>query len=469
MHQPQRHRIHRKRAFVAVVATLALFATSCGGDDDDDDDAIEADEVTATTEAGADDAAPVEIVNGQGVSDTEIKVGVSVDQTGPYAPLAPGVKAALDAKFAYINANGGVLGRKIVATYLDDKSDPALVLQNFKRFWEQDEVLAIYTANVIGPPLDYVKQQNIPSILLGGPPAVFGSQYPTVIPMGSMTPAWNAQASYAVVNYLDRHPKVVAVTYDPTTEEPLKGWIEDYWKELGAETVIMDPSGSPFDNCDALVLKYKDAGVEYWDMHTPNYFSCVPAQIKANWSPPMGQGGPATSSYEISALIGSALGDVEVLSGSPNSLADGRPNDLEPTPAHEEYAEAMATYAADYAATNNLNSFVPMIMYTAGTFIVDAVTGAAEDAGEISPESIIAWAHAEKDWDPGLADPVASFAPDCKTGNDSTIWGWWKWDAASESLFMEPFAPEAGEPMVNNEWLGVSECYLTELADEFYG
>ena len=35
------------------------------------------------------------------------------------------------------------------------------MLQNYKRLWEQDKVLGIYVANVVGPPLDYVAQKNV--------------------------------------------------------------------------------------------------------------------------------------------------------------------------------------------------------------------------------------------------------------------------------------------------------------------
>ena len=40
---------------------------------------------------------------GQGVSDDTIKIGVTLDQSGPFALFAPSAKAALDAKFSFIN------------------------------------------------------------------------------------------------------------------------------------------------------------------------------------------------------------------------------------------------------------------------------------------------------------------------------------------------------------------------------
>jgi len=471
--------------FIALGLTTTLLVASCGSDDDSSSatnlptTTPEATTAEATTPAGttpdataAESTTPASIdpstfTNGQGVTDTEITIGVVLDQSGPFSLLAPGIKAAFDAKLAVTNDNGGVVGRMLRAEYIDDKSDPTQTLQAFKRLWEQDKVYAIYVANINGPPLDYVKENNIPVTLLGGPPAVFGSQYPSVIPTGSLTPAWNAQASYAVVNFLDKRPKVVAVTYLPF-EEPMLDWIENSWKQLGAEEVLFDPFPDPTAPCDTLVLKYKDAGVEYWDMHATSFLTCIPAQLTAGWSPPMGQGGPSTSSLDLASLIGKPMADLNVIAGSPNALADGKPTDLTPTPQHIEYQEAMAKYSGDWANSHDLNDFVPQIAYTAAIWFVDGIKGGAEMTGEISGDSLLEWAHTVKDWDPFLAEPVKSMAPDCKTGNDSTIWGMWVWDDATEKLHMEPFAPLPGEPMVNSDFLGYGECYLTELADKYF-
>ncbi len=461
-----------------MLLSFTLIAASCGDDSDSDGDAAATTAAAAaTTAAGAATTGaagatssidPTTLENGQGVTDDTITIGVTMDQSGPFAILSAGIKAGFDAKIAHLNSQGGVLGRQIELIYYDDKSDPAQVLQNFKRLWEQDKVLGIYVANIVGPPLDYVAQQNVVTTLLGGPPAVFSSKYPSVIPTGSITPAWNAQSSFAALAEAGAVAKVVAVTYLPF-EEPVLDFIENYWKELGAETVIMDPwPGGPADPCDALVLKYKDAGVEYWDMHATNFLSCIPAQVQAGWSPPLGQGGPSTSSLDLSTFIGKPMADLGVIAGAPTTQSDGSPVHTSPTPATQEYVDSMNEYAAEFTGSHDINDWVPQLAYMGGTWFNDAIVGSAQITGGISPEGLLEWAHTVKDWDPGLAEPVKSMAPDCKTGNDSTVWGKWTWDEANQRLKMVPFAPKPGEPMVNNDWLGVDECYLTEMADQFF-
>ena len=52
------------------------------------------------------------------------------------------------AYFDYVNANGGVFGRKIEYRYLDDAYDPSRTVQNVRKLVQQDSVFAIF--NLVG-------------------------------------------------------------------------------------------------------------------------------------------------------------------------------------------------------------------------------------------------------------------------------------------------------------------------------
>src|SRR6516164_9818162 len=73
-----------------------------------------------------------------GVTSNSITVGATVPLTGPAAPGYSEIAPAMNAVFAAVNAHGGINGRKIHYTYLDDGYNPAntatltrkLVLQN---------------------------------------------------------------------------------------------------------------------------------------------------------------------------------------------------------------------------------------------------------------------------------------------------------------------------------------------------
>jgi len=73
-----------------------------------------------------------------GVTSSSITIGATVPLTGPAAPGYDEIAPAMNAVFSYVNAHGGVYGRKINYQYLDDGYNPAntatltrkLVLQN---------------------------------------------------------------------------------------------------------------------------------------------------------------------------------------------------------------------------------------------------------------------------------------------------------------------------------------------------
>jgi branched-chain amino acid transport system substrate-binding protein len=104
----------------------------------------------------------------QGVTESEIKFGTSVAQSGPLAAVGAeylGQQAALDA----INAEGGVQGRKINLTAKDDAFQPARTVKNVSEFLEQDKVFGI--VGLVGTPgtlavADRMDQQCVPNLLV---------------------------------------------------------------------------------------------------------------------------------------------------------------------------------------------------------------------------------------------------------------------------------------------------------------
>ncbi len=104
-----------------------------------------------------------------GVTDTEILVGTHMPLTGPaaagYSKIAPATKAYFD----YVNANGGVHGRKITYKIMDDTYNPATTQTVVRELVLQDKVFAIL--NGLGTPthtgvLDFLKTQRVPDLFV---------------------------------------------------------------------------------------------------------------------------------------------------------------------------------------------------------------------------------------------------------------------------------------------------------------
>jgi ABC-type branched-subunit amino acid transport system substrate-binding protein len=90
-------------------------------------------------------AVAVNDVNAEvGVTDNSILVGCSNSFSGPLVyPGTQLVNNGLEAYIGYINARGGVNGRKILTQYYDDGYKPQNAVGNTKRLVEQDKVFAI--------------------------------------------------------------------------------------------------------------------------------------------------------------------------------------------------------------------------------------------------------------------------------------------------------------------------------------
>src|SRR4051794_19058957 len=113
---------------------------------------------------------PVALAAGTpGVTRTSITIGGTVPITGP-AALFGSVGRGADAYFKYVNAHGGVNGRKITYLYRDDAYDPSKTVQLTRQLVEQDHVLAIFstigTDNTVAT-TDYLNAAKVPQLFAG--------------------------------------------------------------------------------------------------------------------------------------------------------------------------------------------------------------------------------------------------------------------------------------------------------------
>jgi len=99
-----------------------------------------------------------------GVTDTEIHIGQWSPQTGPAAAWGA-VARGTDAYFKWINANGGIHGRKLIHHYFDDAYNPAKTIAGVKQLQEQTGMFA--WASGVGTACglavkDYLMENKIP-------------------------------------------------------------------------------------------------------------------------------------------------------------------------------------------------------------------------------------------------------------------------------------------------------------------
>ena len=78
-----------------------------------------------------------------GVTSKTILLGQSAAFTGPAAQLGIQMNIGTKAYFDYINARGGIFGRRIELKTRDDRYEATLCVENTKKFIEEDKVFAL--------------------------------------------------------------------------------------------------------------------------------------------------------------------------------------------------------------------------------------------------------------------------------------------------------------------------------------
>ncbi|WP_116103879.1 ABC transporter substrate-binding protein [Amycolatopsis thermalba] len=134
----------RPRAVDELTAALALTLTACGGG------------------GGGGGSTP-------GVTDTEVLIGSTLPLTGNAAPGYSEQGPAAKAMFDYINANGGIHGRKINLKYVDDAYNPANTVTLTKQLVLEDKVFAMVGA--LGTPthtkvVDFLNSSRVPDLFV---------------------------------------------------------------------------------------------------------------------------------------------------------------------------------------------------------------------------------------------------------------------------------------------------------------
>jgi branched-chain amino acid transport system substrate-binding protein len=201
-----------------------------------------------------------------GVTPTQIVLGATGPLSGSesqYEPVLSGAKAYFD----YVNAHGGVNGRKIVFDIQDDQYDPSQTVGLTQKLVEQDHVFAIVDSVGTEHALaarPYLNQNKVPQLFVGSGAGAIASghkQYPWT--MGLLPSNTGEGAIYGRQIAKDHPNAKIAVLYenDEYGSELLAGLKRGLGKKAGqivdAESyALLDPT------VDAQVQKLRASGAD---------------------------------------------------------------------------------------------------------------------------------------------------------------------------------------------------------------
>jgi ABC-type branched-subunit amino acid transport system substrate-binding protein len=130
------HRLRWQAMAIAAVAALGVAACSSSSSSGSGSSS------SSTSGSGSSSAALT--ASAPGITPTTITIGSHQPLTGPAAPGYSEIAPASTAYFNYVNAHGGVYGRKIIYKYLNDAYDPTTTASVVRQLVLQDNVYAIF-------------------------------------------------------------------------------------------------------------------------------------------------------------------------------------------------------------------------------------------------------------------------------------------------------------------------------------
>jgi branched-chain amino acid transport system substrate-binding protein len=160
-----------------------------------------------------------------GVTATQIVIGGTGPLTGSESAYKP-VLTGAQAYFSYVNAHGGVFGRKIVYKVEDDNYDPSQTVAQTEKLVESDHVFAIF--NSIGTEQSiaissYLNQRKVPELFVGSGATAIGSNHAKTPWTMGLLPSFEGEGAVYGRLVAQSHPNAkIGVLYEN----------DEYGKEL---------------------------------------------------------------------------------------------------------------------------------------------------------------------------------------------------------------------------------------------
>jgi branched-chain amino acid transport system substrate-binding protein len=204
---------------VAAMAAVSLLLAACGSSSSSSSGALQA-------------SAP-------GITAKTITIGSHQPLTGIAAPGYDEIAPASNAYFQYVNAHGGVYGRKIIYKYLNDQYNSSITTTVVRQLILQDHVYAIF--NGLGTPTHlavapFINAEKVPDLFVASGCACWNN--PTTWPM---TFGW--QINYIregkiLGSYIEAHFKSKKIAYFYQDDEFGLDGIKGLGYEIPASQVV---------------------------------------------------------------------------------------------------------------------------------------------------------------------------------------------------------------------------------------
>jgi len=305
-------RSHRLNlAAVAGISVVAMVVAACGGSGG------------SSSSSGSSSSALT--ASAPGITASTITIGSHQPLTGVAAPGYDEIAPAANAYFKYVNAHGGIFGRKIVYKYLNDQYDPTITSTVVRQLLLQDNVYAIF--NGLGTPthlavVKYLNSSKVPDVFVASGCECWDnpSAYPNTF-------GWQldyVREGKILGKYIEQHFKGKKVGYffqnDEFGQDGVKGL--DY--EIPRSQVVARESYNPtVTNVAPQVTALKSAGAQVVVSFSVPAFTALLklTSLKLSFNPQLVVSDVGSDPITLAGLLAAFAKDTKA--GFGNSLTQG--------------------------------------------------------------------------------------------------------------------------------------------------
>ena len=322
---------------------------------------------------------------GPGVSDIEIKLGQSTPLSGPASAFGAGAGRAVVGYFEMLNEQGGINGRKISFTQLDNAYSASKAIEQSRRLVEDIGVLA--EVGTIGTVPNvaiqkFLNSKQVPQLFItaGGRRFNDPKTFPWTVPL---YPDFETEGAVVAKYILKDHPNAkIGVFYQ--NDDFGKDYVRGLHRGLGtkASQIVAEVSYELSDpTIDSQIVQLKAAGVD-----TVIEQSAAKATAQSirkihelNWNPLHIIGGSAASLETVLKPAG-----LEASKGLVTTQFLKQPGD--PAWANDEEIKTYKEFLKKYAPSANPDDYSVLVAY----MNVNGVTLALKKCGdELTRENLI--------------------------------------------------------------------------------
>lgn len=247
-----------KKVFVLalVIGLMSLAVFGCGNQPPASED----------QQSGENDQAQ-EQTGEQASFDGELKIGIMVPTTGSEATYGKDMENAIQIAVDEINAEGGILGKKVVTTTGDAACDAQMATAAASKLVSSDVTAVVggYCSGATLPTLSIYGDANVPLVIPAANSTKLIPNNPGNAFMINGTGAHQAQKAVALFEKLGAE-KIAIVHQGDGYSEDLAKITNDVWEEAGHEVVAFEVVNKGEQDFSSLVtnVRSKNPDLLYW-------------------------------------------------------------------------------------------------------------------------------------------------------------------------------------------------------------